>query len=83
MDIKIKEFESLYYLKECVCEKNLIVCELDLYCYFLGKIKWSMGFRDIVTKYWLVNDKSICVLCDDGLDYAFSLESGKLVEVNE
>ena len=42
-----------------------------------------MGFRDIVTKYWLVNDKSICVLCDDGLDYAFSLESGKLVEVNE
>ena len=167
MDIKINEFESLYYLKECVCEKNLIVCgdmqshffaiyldgkimlgiayyhygidpqllyskddgflylgfgmnflgidlykervvinkklqsvfyeivhdstrkyicivcELDLYCYFLGKIKWSMGFRDIVTKYWLVNDKSICVLCDDGLDYAFSLESGKLVEVNE
>ena len=50
---------------------------------YLGKIKWSMGFRDIVTKYWLVNDKSICVLSDDGLDYAFSLESGKLVEVNE
>lgn len=167
MKIKIKEFENFYYLKECVCEEKLIVCndmqnhffaiyldgkimlgiayyhygidpqllcskdgdflyvgfgmnflgidlyqervvineklqsvfyeivydstkehicivcELDLYCYFLGKIKWSMGFRDIVTKYWLVNDKNICILCDDGLKYAFSLESGKFVETDE
>ena len=72
--------QSVFYELLCDLNKNYIcvICELDVYCYYLKKQQWRMGFRDIVVDYSIINDK-LSILCDDGRQYMFYLESGKIV----
>lgn len=68
-------YELLYDLNNnYIC----VICELDLYCYHLKEQKWKIGFRSIINDYSITND-NIYILCDDGIEYLFSLEDGKLV----
>ena len=57
-----------------------VVCELDVYCYCGEKQKWKIGFRDVVIDYGIIDDIKLSILCDDGMEYVFSLEDGKITE---
>ena len=39
-----------------------------------------MGFRDIVIGQNIIDDTKISLLCDDGEEYVFFLENGKITE---
>lgn len=74
--------QSILY--ELCYDKNrnyiCVICELDIYCYYREKQKWKMGFRDIIVGYNVINDTQVSILCDNGEEYIFSLEDGKMVE---
>lgn len=57
-----------------------VICELDVYCYYNGKQKWKMGFRDTIVDYNIIDDAKIFIMCDDGTEYIFYLEDGKIAE---
>ena len=57
-----------------------VICELDIYCYYAEKQKWKMGFRDTIIDYHIIDDTKIFIMCDDGTEYIFYLEDGKIAE---
>ena len=70
-------YEFLYDSKQIfLC----VICELDVYCYSVGKLKWKMGFRDIILNYSIIDDIMIFISCDDGFEYVFFLEDGKIAD---
>ena len=74
-DLQSVFYELLYdWKKNYIC----VICELDVYCYCLQKQKWKMGFRSIINEYSII-DNNVFILCDDGIEYLFTLEEGKLV----
>lgn len=69
-------YEFIYDFSEnYIC----VICELDVYCYCGNTQKWKMGFKDIVNDYSIIDDTKILVVCDDGTEYLFSLEDGKIL----
>ncbi len=73
---------SIFYELCYDTNKNYIciICELDVYCYCAEKQKWKMGFRDIIVGHNIIDDAKISLLCDDGEEYVFFLENGKITE---
>lgn len=70
-------YELLYdRQKKYIC----VICELDIYCYYLEHQKWKIGFRDIIEGYSIIDDIKIAILCDNGNKYLFFLENGKIVK---
>lgn len=61
--------------KKYIC----VICELDLYCYCAEKRAWKMGFRNIIADYNIIDDTKILILCDNGEEYIFFLENGRIV----
>ncbi len=74
--------QSVFYELCYDSNKNHIcaICELDLYCYCAEKQKWKMGFRDIIVDYNIIDDTKISISCDNGVEYIFFLENGKIIE---
>lgn len=74
--------QSVFYELCYDSKRNYIcaICELDVYCYFVEKQKWKMGFRDIIVGYSIIDDAKISILCDDGAEYILFLEDGKTAE---
>lgn len=74
--------QSIFYELLYDSNKNYIcaICELDVYCYCIEKQKWKMGFRDIIVNYNIIDNDKISILCDNGMEYVFFLENGKMVE---
>lgn len=69
-------YEILYDSnKNYIC----VICELDVYCYCEEKRKWMMGFKDIIIDYKIVDDIKLLIVCDNGFEYLFSLEDGKVI----
>lgn len=74
--------QSVFYELCYDSKKNYIcvICELDVYCYCTEKQNWRMGFRDIIVDYNIIDNAKISILCDDGVEYVFFLEDGKIAE---
>lgn len=74
--------QSVFY--ELCYDSNMnyicVICELDIYCYCAEKQKWKIGFRNIIVDYNIIDNTKISILCDDGVEYIFSLKDGKIVE---
>ena len=76
------KLQSVFYELCYDSNKNYIcvICELDVYCYCAEKLKWKMGFRDIIIDYKIIDDTKISILCNDGVEYIFFLKDGNIVE---
>lgn len=74
--------QSIFYELLYDSNKNhiCVICELDVYCYCAEKQKWKMGFRDVIVDYNIIDDTKIFIMCDDGTEYIFFLEDGKVAE---
>lgn len=73
--------QSVFYKLIYDSNKNYmcVICELDVYCY-CGEIqKWKIGFRDIINSYNIIDNTNILISCNDGMEYLFSLEDGKII----
>lgn len=57
-----------------------VICELDIYCYYLGKQKWRVSLGDIIEEYYIFDDTKIFVSCNDNSQYTILLKDGKIVE---
>ena len=73
--------QSVFYELICDTNKNYIcaICELDVYCYCGKSQKWKMGFRDIINSYNIIDNMNVLIACNDGMEYSFSLEDGKMI----
>lgn len=74
--------QSVFYELRYDSNKNYIcvICELDVYCYCAEKLKWKIGFRDIIVDCNIIDDTKISLLCDDGEEYIFFFKDGNIVE---
>jgi hypothetical protein len=76
-----ENLQSVFY--EFLCDSNkdyiCVICELDVYCYCNNTQKWKMGFKDIVNDYSIIDDTKVLIVCEDGMEYLFSLEDGKIL----
>lgn len=57
-----------------------VVCELDVYCYYLRRQKWKRGFGDIIVGYNIIDNNKISIKCDDESEYMLLLEDGSMTE---
>lgn len=57
-----------------------VICELDVYGYYMGKRIWKRGVSDIIVGHKVIDGKIISILCYDGLRFEFFMQDGKLAE---
>lgn len=77
----IKELQSVFYeiIADTKHDYLCIVCELDIYCYTMGKEVWKMGFSDILVDFYIIDDGIISISCEDGEEFRISIGDGKIL----
>jgi len=69
----ISPFYEFITTKYCI----LAVFELGIYAYNMELTQiWSLGFRDVVVNYHVVNDENLMINCANGDQSTFSLKDG-------
>ena len=78
-----KELSSIFYQLISNVNRSIIcaVCELDIYCFNSEGMIWNIGFKNIINEYKIIDNCIISILCEDGEEYAFSLEKGDLMNL--
>lgn len=54
-----------------------VICELDVYGYYMGKRIWERGVRDIIVGYEVIDGNTISILSNDGLRFEYIMKDGK------
>ena len=74
-----KELSSIFYELLLDTDQNYlcVICELNLYCFHHHQILWEIGFRDIICGFKIINNNKIEIVCNDGEEYLFELNTGQ------
>lgn len=59
--------------------KVIIVCELDVYCYFCSKLVWRVGFREIVTGAFITERNVLKIICENNSEMCIDINEGKCI----
>lgn len=69
----------LNFLSQSRDLKVIIVCELDVYCYYCSKLVWRVGFREIVTGAFITERNVLKIVCEDNSEIFIDINEGKYI----
>lgn len=82
-DDTVYEKKILSFIWEFLLVKYylVIVCDLEIHVLTLaGKYVWSVGFRDVIEDYDIMDERTIQIKCSDTREYYYDIATGEYVD---